>query len=180
MYVWEHGVTAGIGNERYAITREKSGRGGSDKVHTKGRDLDPWTTLPTVEYRRIICVVRYEEKLPSIKEPRTEDLLSRFFFFFDPVGIRTRGWQLRGIGACFFRKQETASKIERIARHIGVHRSRRYQALAETWAYPSKRYNCREGHAVHSVPRMQISSSILRKRRSKSENSGGRDSYRPE
>ena len=81
MYVWEHGVTAGIGNERYAITREKSGRGGSDKVHTKGRDLDPWTTLPTVEYRRIICVVRYEEKLPSIKEPRTEDLLSRFFFF---------------------------------------------------------------------------------------------------
>ena len=50
-YVWELRATAGTGNESYSITRVSSGQGGSDKGDTEGRTLDPWATLPTVEYQ---------------------------------------------------------------------------------------------------------------------------------
>ena len=58
--------------------------------------------------------LRFRKYGPKI--PLTEKKI-----YVDPVVIRTTEWQLCGISACFCHKQETASNIESMERHLGAH-----------------------------------------------------------
>ena len=124
--------------------------------------MDPWTTLPSVVYRDRGEFVDTDTNKSYLRFRKDEPKI--------PLAENKNILTLSG---------SVQENVERMTRHLGVHWSSRYQALGVTWAHPSKRYNCRDGHAVHSVPRMQTSSSLLRNRRPSFENSRGSDSHEP-
>ena len=76
---------------------------------------------------------------PSVQKGRTEDRPSQNENYPDPVGIRTREWQLCGIGACFLRKKETAHLA--MARYLGAYSPAAIKHVQNMWAHQSKRYN---------------------------------------
>ena len=163
------------------LTRESSGQGGSDKGHTEGRTLDPWATLLTVstgtirrDGREFVDSGSNNSRLWFRKDGPKIPLAEKKHFLTLSGSVQGNANDAASAHASFADKKQRLTLKEwhdiLFLRQVDP---------AETWPHPNRRYNCCDGHAVHSVPRMKFSSSLLRKRKTKSDNSRGSDSYRP-
>ena len=184
MYVWEQAATAGFGNGRNSIQVRVQGK--EDPINVTLKDVFRIPELPC----RLLSIgtIRRDGKefvdsgtkksylVPLVQKGRTEDPSSRKKKHFLTLSGSVQGNanDAASAHASFADKKQRLTLKEwhdiLFLRQVDP---------AETWPHPNRRYNCCDGHAVHSVPRMKFSSSLLRKRKTKSDNSRGSDSYRP-